>query len=81
MEQSLWKAVPHFLRRVSNALKKVCCHLMVVSSNESEKLVGYLAVKFLYVVLTVLFFFSPLAHRKVTSINLHTNKIWVLDGG
>jgi phosphoenolpyruvate carboxylase len=24
VEQSLWKAVPHYLRRVSNALKKVC---------------------------------------------------------
>lgn len=23
VEQSLWKAVPHYLRRVSNALKKV----------------------------------------------------------
>ena len=80
MEQSLWKAVPHFLRRVSNALKKVCCHLMVVSSNECEKLVGFLAVKFLYVVLTVVFLL-PLAYRKATSFNLHANKIWVLDGG
>jgi len=24
VEQSLWKAVPHYLRRVSSALKKVC---------------------------------------------------------
>lgn len=24
VEQSLWKAIPHYLRRVSNALKKVC---------------------------------------------------------
>jgi hypothetical protein len=43
-------------------------------------LVGFLAVKFLYVVLTVVFLL-PLAYRKATSINLHANKIWVLDGG
>lgn len=30
VEQSLWKAVPHYLRRVSNALKKVCLQTCLV---------------------------------------------------
>lgn len=32
MEQSLWKALPHYLRRVSNALKKVCLQIGFGSS-------------------------------------------------
>ena len=30
VEQSLWKAVPHYIRRVSNALKKVCVQTVFV---------------------------------------------------
>jgi phosphoenolpyruvate carboxylase len=35
VEQSLWKAVPHYLRRVSSALKKVTysdCHFFNLTS-------------------------------------------------
>ncbi|XP_058755947.1 phosphoenolpyruvate carboxylase 4-like isoform X2 [Vicia villosa] len=32
VEQSLWKAVPHYLRRVSNALKKQMVNLIIQDS-------------------------------------------------
>jgi hypothetical protein len=68
VEQSLWKAVPHYLRRVSNALKKVC-HL--------EELVNWLYLK----KNDILYDRSSLAaYRKATSTDLHSHKVWNLDG-
>jgi hypothetical protein len=33
VEQSLWKAVPHYLRRVSSALKKVNAIIAIIGFN------------------------------------------------
>jgi hypothetical protein len=69
VEQSLWKAVPHYLRRVSNALKKVY-HL--------EELINWL---YFYFINGFLYDLSSLAaYRKATSTDLHSHKVWNLDG-
>lgn len=67
MEQTLWKAVPDYLRRVSNALKKVQCQFLLVHNQYS------LPFMFSYG-------FVNSAYRKASSFNLHPNKIWVVDG-
>ncbi|PRQ50672.1 putative phosphoenolpyruvate carboxylase [Rosa chinensis] len=53
VEQSLWKAVPHYLCHVNNALKKICLQIR----------------------------FYTLGNWKTTSIEMHTNQVWLLDGG
>jgi hypothetical protein len=56
VEQSLWKAVPHYLRRVSNALKKVQLsavitiigfNLRLLSSQENSK--TFLFILFIFI--------------------------------
>lgn len=78
VEQSLWKAVPHYLRRVSNALKKVCLQIICGSYwNLCRHIFSSIQISFLF----VLFSFPLTAYRKASSINLHPYKVWVLDGG
>lgn len=133
VEQSLWKAVPHYLRRVSNALKKVsfnlysftgrfsiCGYLMFVVcvcfisrwfllicvfyyslvsfSLYSFTCIFYICGDLTFVIYMYIYFkhigfcfiifhivSSPRtdlpAYWKASSVDLHTNKVWILDGG
>lgn len=71
VEQSLWKAVPHYLRRVSSSLKKVLlffsfiCKLWMNNRLDIDNM---------------LFSMRSSVNGEATPINLHPNKVWFLDG-
>lgn len=75
VEQSLWRAVPHYLRRVSNALKKVFSFILWLLD-----LMEHILCSMFFNITRFGLCFVPPAHWEVTSIDLHTNKVWILDG-